>query len=63
MRLWFEESDKTVWHLMTRKDGPMNYHAACGWHLSPFTGRIWPRKASEKGPPDARQCRSCVGKG
>lgn len=60
MRLWLEESDKQVWHRITRKEGRMHHHAACGWHLSPFTGRIWPQKASEPGPPEAPHCRSCV---
>ncbi len=37
-----------------------NYHAACGWHLTPFTGRIWTQKESESGPPESSRCRSCV---
>lgn len=61
-QLWFEESDKRVWHLMTKKPGPMNYRAACGWHLVPYTGRVWPQKAHEPGPPDLERCRSCVGR-
>ena len=62
-QLWFEESDKHVWHLMTRKIGPMQYHAACGWHLTPYRGRIWAQKASEPGPPPDTRCRTCIGEG
>lgn len=62
MALWFEESDKRVWHRMTKREGHMNYHAVCGWHLSPVTGRIWPQKAGDPGPPEADRCRTCVGK-
>lgn len=62
MTLWFEESDKQVWHLMTRRVAPLDYHAACGWHLAPYTGRVWPQKDHELGPPESERCRSCVGK-
>jgi hypothetical protein len=62
MHLWFEESDKQVWHLMTRRAGPLDYHAACGWHLAPYSGRVWPQKDDEPGPTEDERCRSCVGK-
>lgn len=62
-QLWFEEADKRVWHLMTRRTGPMDYHAACGWHLTPHTGRVWPQKPLEDGPARERRCRTCVGEG
>jgi len=60
-QLWFEEADKHVWHLMTRKADRMDYHAACGWHLAPHTGRIWPQKPSENGPDEETRCRTCIG--
>ena len=61
MALWFEEFDKRVWHLMTRR-APLVYHAACGWNLVPYTGRVWPQKGHEPGPPEPERCRTCVGK-
>lgn len=60
MALWFEEPDKKVWQLMTRK-APLDYRAACSWHLTPVTGRVWPQKGREPGPPEEQRCRSCVG--
>lgn len=60
-QLWFEEADKHVWHLMTSKTGPMEYHAGCGWYLTPYTGRIWFQKAHELGPTDETRCHTCVG--
>lgn len=62
MALWFEESDKQVWHLMTRRAAPLDYHAACGSHLTPVTGRVWSQKAHEPGPAEPDRCRTCVGK-
>ena len=39
--LWFEEADKQVWHLMTRRKGERSsYHTAWGWTLSPLAGRM-----------------------
>jgi hypothetical protein len=60
--LWFEESEKKVWHLMTHKAGPLDYRAACGWHLAPYNGRVWPQKDHEPGPVEDERCRPCVGK-
>jgi hypothetical protein len=60
--LWFEEVDKQVWHRMSRREGPRSYHAACGWTLSPVTGRIWPQKPGEDGPDEETRCRACIGK-
>ena len=59
--LWFEESDKSVWHRMTTKIGPLDYRAACGWYLTPYPGRIWYQKPGEEGPPEGVRCRTCVG--
>lgn len=39
----------------------MEYHAACGWHLTPYRGRIWPEKRIDEGPPEADRCHTCVG--
>ena len=33
-KLWFEESDKQVWHLMTERIARGSFRAACGWTLS-----------------------------
>lgn len=62
MALWFEESDKQVWHLM-RRFGPMDYHAVCGW-VAPFANRWadWPQKGSQARSTAAAGCRACVGK-
>ncbi len=61
-RLWFEEADKQVWHLMTRREGGRSFHAACGWTLDPVSGRVWPQKPTEEGPAERDRCRTCVGK-
>ena len=61
-KLWFEESDKQVWHLMTERIARGSFRAACGWTLSPVTGRIWPQKPGEDGPDEAMRCHNCVGK-
>ena len=60
-KLWFEESDKQVWHLMTERIGRGSFRAACCWTLSPVSGRIWPQKPGEDGPAEETQCRSCIG--
>ena len=61
-KMWFEEPDKQVWHLMTKRTGRAAFRAACGWTLSPVSGRIWPQKIGEDGPSEETRCRTCVGR-
>ena len=57
-RLYFEEPDEAVWHIIRRREG--RYVAACGRAVAERRGRVWPVHAGETTGPDAdRVCPSC----
>lgn len=57
-RLYFEEPDKAVWHIVHRNAG--RYVAACGWEMTAWHGRMWPVKPDEMAGPDPEAvCHSC----
>ncbi len=58
--IWIRERDKEVWHGMARRLGGARYQAGCGWELSPLSGKVWPLKHDDPGPPHEERCHSCV---
>lgn len=59
-RLWIEEADKKVWHIVTRRIDARRYDVACGWEMGPRLRMVWPQKPAEAGPAHGERCHSCA---
>jgi hypothetical protein len=59
-KLWIEEHDKAVWHLVTERRTPRLFRVVCGWEMTPSDTSVYPQKPGEPGPPKALRCRGCV---